>query len=248
MDQPGSVAVTSAGNDQNDPLAWFANPAIAQGGHYQVRAEIADPSVAELEAAGMNYPAWVQDRYLQVPQDIRPVIQTLAEQVTSGQSTPYDKAEAVTNYLRNTIQYSLTVPPPPPGEDPAVWILFDYKKGFCNYYASDEALILRSIGIPARMAVGFAQGKSNGNSFAVLNYNAHAWPEVYFPNIGWIEFEPTVNQNQIVRPLTKPQIVTQQKTTLRPTQTHVNQKRILWPSQIRQPSRFHSIHYSTRVY
>ncbi len=210
VDQPGSVIVTSEDNGQNDPLAWFANPAIAQGGRYQVRAEIADPSVAELEAAGTNYPTWVQDRYLEVPQDIRPAIQTLAQQITSGQSTPYDKAEAITNYLRNTIQYALTVPPPPPGEDPAVWILFDYKKGFCNYYASDEALMLRSIGIPARMAVGFAQGESNGDSFAVLNYNAHAWPEVYFPGMGWVGFEPTVNQNPIVRPLTKPQIATQQ--------------------------------------
>ena len=210
VDQPGSVIVTSADNGQNDPIAWFANPAIAQGGRYQVRAEIADPSVAELEATGTNYPAWVQDRYLEVPQDIRPVIQTLAEQVTSGQLTPYDKAEAITNYLRNTIQYSLTVPPPPPGEDPAVWILFDYKKGFCNYYASDEVLMLRSIGIPARMAVGFAEGESNGDSFAVLNYDAHAWPEIYFSSIGWVGFEPTVNQKPIVRPLTKPQIATQQ--------------------------------------
>jgi Transglutaminase-like superfamily len=210
VDQPGSVIVASIDSGQNDPLAWFANPAIAQGNHYQVRAEIADPSVAELEATGTNYPAWVQDRYLEVPQDIRPAIQTLAEQITSGQSTPYDKAEVVTNYLRNTIQYTLTVPPPPPGEDPAVWILFDYKKGFCNYYASDEVLMLRSIGIPARMAVGFAQGESNGDSFAVLNYNAHAWPEVYFPDIGWVGFEPTVNQKPIARPLIKSEIATQQ--------------------------------------
>ena len=159
VDQPGSVIVTSIDSGQNDPLAWFANPAIAQGGHYQVRAEIAYPSVAELEATGANYPAWVQDRYLEVPQDIRPVIQTLAGQVTNGQSTPYDKTEAVTNYLRNTIQYSLTVPPPPPGEDPAVWVLFEYKKGFCNYYASAEVLMLRSIGIPARHGSGFCAGR-----------------------------------------------------------------------------------------
>ena len=210
VDEPGSVIVTSVDGVQNDPLAWFANPAIAQGAHYQVNAEIADPSVAELEATGTNYPAWVQDRYLEVPQEIRPAIHTLAEQITSRQSTPYDKAEAVTNYLRNTIQYALTVPPPPPGVDPAVWILFNYKKGFCNYYASDEILMLRSIGIPARMAVGFAQGEGHGDSFAVLNFNAHAWPEVYFSDIGWVGFEPTVNQKPIVRPLIKPQLATQQ--------------------------------------
>ncbi len=217
VDQPGSVSVISAGSGQNDPIAWFANPSIAQGGRYQVRAEVADPTVTELETAGTNYPTWVENRYLEVPQNIQVVIQTLAQQVVHGQSTSYDQAEAITNYLRNTIQYSTTVPPPPPGEDPAVWVLFDYKKGFCNYYASAEVLMLRSIGIPARLAVGFAEGESNNDSvdgksisFTVLNHDAHAWPEVYFPDIGWVELEPTVNQNPIVRPETRSQIANQQ--------------------------------------
>ena len=218
VDQPGSVSVASIENGQNDPLAWFANPPIARGGHYEVRAEIADPTVAELEAAGTNYPAWVQDRYLEVPQNIQAVIQTLANQVTNGQSTPYDQTQAITNYLRNTIQYSTTVPSPPPGEDPAVWVLFDYKKGFCNYYASAEILMLRSIGIPARLAVGFAEGESNNDlpshqhnseSYTVLNHDAHAWPEVYFPGIGWVEFEPTASQSPIVRPESRSQIANQ---------------------------------------
>ena len=73
-DQPGNVSVTFIENGQNDPLAWFADPPIEQGGRYQVRAEIADPTIAELEAAGTNYPAWVQDRYLEVPQNIQAVI------------------------------------------------------------------------------------------------------------------------------------------------------------------------------
>jgi transglutaminase-like putative cysteine protease len=214
MDQSGSVSFTLDDHKQADPLAWFANPAIAQGGRYQVRAEIADPSVAELEAAGTNYPAWVQGRYLEVPQDIRTMFQTLADQVTTGKSTPYEKAEAITNYLRETIQYSTTVSPAPPGQDPAVWVLFDTKKGFCNYYASDEVLLLRSIGIPARMAVGFAEGEGSNNdsarseTFTVRNHDAHAWPEVYFPNIGWVEFEPTASQNPIVRPATQQPIAT----------------------------------------
>ena len=219
VDQPGSVSVDSIANGQNDPFAWFANPPIAQGGRYQVRAEIDDPTVTDLEAAGMSYPSWVQDRYLEVPQNIQVMIQTLADKVVSGQSTPYDKTQAITNYLRNTIQYSTTVPSPPPNEDPAVWVLFNYKKGFCNYYASAEILMLRSIGIPARLAVGFAEGETNNNllgdhtngeSYTVLSRDAHAWPEVYFPGIGWVEFEPTVSQGPIVRPESKSQIANQQ--------------------------------------
>jgi transglutaminase-like putative cysteine protease len=210
MDQRGNVSITSINNAESDPLAWFAKPFIGQGGHYQVRAKIGDPTVEELKSAGTNYPAWVRNRYLEIPPSIQTQIQTLAAQLTSGASTPYDKAQAITNYLRNTIQYTTAVPPPPTDEDPAVWVLFDYKKGFCNYYASDEVLMLRSIGIPARLAVGFAQGELTNDTYTVVNHDAHAWPEVYFPNVGWVEFEPTVNQNPIARPETKALVPTPQ--------------------------------------
>jgi hypothetical protein len=70
------------------------------------------------------------------------------------------------------------------------------------YSASAEVLMLRSIGIPARLAVGFAQGSydEDSNTYTVLRRDSHAWPEVYFPNIGWVEFEPTGNQTPLVRP------------------------------------------------
>jgi hypothetical protein len=86
--------------------------------------------------------------------------------------------------------------------DPLLWVLSDYKKGFCMYYASAEVLMLRTLGIPARMAVGFAQGKLDpqNDTYTVLRGDAHAWPEVYFPGVGWVEFEPTGNQDPLVRP------------------------------------------------
>jgi hypothetical protein len=97
--------------------------------------------------------------------------------------------------------YSETIPSPPPGTDPVNWFLSGWKSGFCNYYASSEVLLLRSLDIPARMVVGYAQGKANENGvYSVRGQDAHAWPEVYFPGIGWVEFEPTVNQSAIVRP------------------------------------------------
>jgi hypothetical protein len=71
------------------------------------------------------------------------------------------------------------------------------------YSASAEVLLLRSLGIPARMAVGFAQGEYDAaqGRYVVARLNSHAWPEVYFPNIGWVEFEPTGNQDPLERPL-----------------------------------------------
>jgi hypothetical protein len=64
--------------------------------------------------------------------------------------------------------------------------------------------MLRSLGVPARLAVGFSQGERNGSDYIVRRYDAHAWPEVYFPDIGWVEFEPTGNQPALNRPLPPP--------------------------------------------
>src|SRR5687767_11533052 len=80
------------------------------------------------------------------------------------------------------------------------WFLFNWKSGYCNYYASAEVLMLRSLGIPARLAVGYAQGEENDDgTFTVYERDAHAWPQVYFPAIGWVDFEPTASQPPIER-------------------------------------------------
>ncbi len=185
-----------------DVISWAANPPLQKGDEYQVRAEVANPDVEELTAAGTDYPQWVKDHYLQIPDDVRPKIQSLAESLTTGLATPYDKANAITSYLRTTIQYSTSVTQPPRGQDPVLWVLLNSKQGFCNYYASAEVLMLRSLGIPARLAVGYAQGQydTGAQAYIVRNRDAHAWPEVYFPNLGWVEFEPTANQSPLSRP------------------------------------------------
>jgi len=111
---------------------------------------------------------------------------------------------ALTRYLRANIEYSETITETRPAEqDPLDWFLFDTQVGFCNYYASSEVMLLRSLGIPARLAVGFAEGEHQGGTttYLVLERNAHAWPEVYFPGFGWVEFEPTVSEDPILRPL-----------------------------------------------
>ncbi len=202
VDQPGTIQSTVVEKTTYDILSWQAVPPIPSDEVYQVQAEISNPTVEDLRSAGTDYPDWVTNRYLEVPARLKADLQTLTANVTTGQSTPYDQALAITSYLRSTIQYSTSVPAPPTGQDPVLWVLLDYQKGFCNYYASAEVLMLRSIGIPARLAVGFAQGEfdSGTRSYTVRNRDAHAWPEVYFPNIGWIEFEPTASQFPLNRP------------------------------------------------
>lgn len=195
---------------------------IHPGEQYTVRSAIDAETVSELRAADTAYPQWVLDEYLQLPNNITPRTRELAKNIAVGLSNPYDIANAVTDYLRNNIEYNQSISQPPPNQERIDWFLFDYKKGFCNYYASAEVILLRSLGIPARMAVGFAQGErevppiqqlppgvgrdiihgqiSETSTYVVRHKDAHAWPEVFFPGIGWVIFEPTVSQPPLFRP------------------------------------------------
>jgi transglutaminase-like putative cysteine protease len=195
---------------------------IRPGEQYDVRSAIDDMTVKMLKDAGTDYPQWVVDDYLELPADITPRTKELAKNIASGLSNPYDIVNAVTEYLRTNIQYDLSISKPPSNQERIDWFLFDYKKGFCNYYASAEVILLRSLGIPARLAVGFAQGEQEATStqqlpagiskdinraqiseistYVVRQRDAHAWPEVFFPEIGWVNFEPTVSQSPLSRP------------------------------------------------
>ena len=174
----------------------MATPPVNPGDNYRERVSISRPTVSQLQTSSTTYPAWVTSRYLQVPQGFPANIKALAEQVTLGKTNPYDKAEAITEYLRTAIQYNGSIPVPPSSEDPLEWFLFELKQGYCNYYASAEVMMLRTLGIPARLAVGYAQGEFNPQTgvYTVRQKDAHAWPEVYFNGVGWVEFEPTASQ------------------------------------------------------
>jgi transglutaminase-like putative cysteine protease len=208
----GSI-LTSPADGVNDIVSWSASPSLLPGETYQMDAVLRNPTIEQLRTAGTEYPEWVANKYLQLPQDFSPKIKNLAAEITVGAETPYDKAVAITNYLRQNIEYADQLPATPARKDTLEWILFEYKKAYCVYYATSEILMLRSLGIPARMAVGFSQGavlrdrenlieENNAPSrFLVREKNAHAWPEVYFPGIGWVEFEPTGNQAPLDRPV-----------------------------------------------
>lgn len=203
VSRPGRIQIVTTEAGEQDLLAWAADPRLVAGEQYEVTASLVNPSIQQLQEAGTGYPQWVTDRYLQLPEDFSPRIAELADQITQELDSPYDKATAITRYLRREIEYVNPLPETPPaGVDPIEWVLFDLKQGFCNYYAAAEVLMLRSVGVPARMAAGFAEGSfdSESNVYTVRSLNAHAWPEVFFPGIGWIEFEPTGNQDPLERP------------------------------------------------
>lgn len=179
-----------------DLVTLLAKPTLSVGEKVQALAWVSAPTVEQLRSAGQDYPDWVKSRYLQLPDDFPKSVGELAREVTAGQETAYDKVMAITAYLRQNIAYQPQVPLPPTNRDPIEWFLFEYKGGFCNYYASAEVLMLRSVGIPARMVTGYAAGFYDPQQaeYRVRVMDSHAWPEVFFPGIGWVEFEPTASQ------------------------------------------------------
>jgi transglutaminase-like putative cysteine protease len=201
VSHPSELVALQVPEEKVDPVEFLSNPPVMSGEKYLVHANVSGPTVLQLRSAGDTYPDWVTAENLQLPDNLPPEIVTLAHQITARALTPYDKADAITQYLRSHITYSTTVGNPPSGRDSLDWFLFDSKKGFCNYYATAGVVLLRSVGIPARLVVGFAQGEfSPPDLYVVREQDEHAWPEVYFPGIGWVEFEPTSNQAPLVRP------------------------------------------------
>jgi len=175
---------------------------VLEGETYRVIGSLAAPRASSLRADANLYPEWVRKRYLQLPDSLPPSIAELARTIVAGAPTAYDQAVAVTAWLRSTIAYQRVTSQPPSDMDPVEWFLFDSRVGFCDYYASAEVLMLRTLGVPARMATGFAQGEfdSETDSYFVSELDAHAWPEVFFPSYGWVEFEPTTSQAPLLRP------------------------------------------------
>ena len=178
-----------------------SNAAVEKGEAYQVVSASSQATVDQLRSAGNGYPEWIIDRYLQLP-PISERTRNLALEITESHDTPFDKTQAVERYLRNNIKYNERILAPPPGVDKVDYILFEVGEAYCDYYATSMITMLRSVGIPARMAAGFARGTFDADKgvFHVVNADAHSWVEVYFPNYGWIEFEPTAAQPTIIRP------------------------------------------------
>jgi Transglutaminase-like superfamily len=159
-----------------------------------------DPSISRMQQAGADIPGWIAERYMQLPSEIPERVQNLADELTSGSETAYDKARAIETYLR-TYPYNLDIPAPPPDQDVVDYFLFELTEGYCDYYATAMVILARLTGLPARLAVGYASGSYDAvnNRYIVTETDAHSWPEIYFPDIGWVSFEPTAGRPAIIR-------------------------------------------------
>ncbi|NHN43214.1 transglutaminase domain-containing protein [Halorubellus sp. JP-L1] len=148
-----------------------------------------DPSV--LAESGYDYPRRIEDAYLDVDENVSSRVESLATRVTADEANPYAEARAIESWLEANKEYSLNATTDP-SEPVTHQFLFEMGAGYCQYFASSMAVMLRSQGIPARYVVGYAPGTPVGEeTYAVTGSKAHAWVEAYFEGVGWVRFDPT---------------------------------------------------------
>ena len=180
----------------DDVDAVFARTSVEPGTAYQVTGARSVAGENELAGAGTEYPEWVRDRYLSLPETVTPRTAELARQLTAAAANPLEQARAIERFVRTTITYDEAVSEPPDDVDLVDYLLFERQRGYCEYYASAMAVMLRSVGVPSRVVVGFYPGQYDAERGGTLyrQKNAHAWVEVFFPTFGWTAFEPTASR------------------------------------------------------
>lgn len=164
---------------------------LSDGDTYNSFGSESTATAEQLIAAGADYPQWVKDRYLQLPKSLPQRVRD-ASAAAAGTGSAYEQAKAIEEYLR-TFPYDLTVPSPPAGRDTVDYFLFDLKRGYFDYQSTAMAVMLRTLGIPARVAVGYALDPAavKDTTYTVKKQDAYAWVEVFFPKYGWVTFNPT---------------------------------------------------------
>jgi transglutaminase-like putative cysteine protease len=177
------VRVTAEGGLQPDG-------SLSQGDRYTVESQVVAASPDELRDAGTDYPDGVVERYTQLPANQPERVAERTSRITANAENPYDIARVVEQWLENNREYSLDVDRP--SGNIADAFLFEMDAGYCTYYATTMVSMLRTQGIPARLVVGYTPGEQVArDTWVARGLDSHAWVEVYFPEVGWIRFDPT---------------------------------------------------------
>jgi transglutaminase-like putative cysteine protease len=176
-----------------------------QGQSYTAESLALEPTVQQLEDAGAFVPPSVSHD-LFVPFDAPKIITDTARKVTAGATNAYEKAVDLQNYFQyGGFNYS-TVAPVRDSYDGdsmrSIAAFLKVKSGYCVHFASAMAVMARTLGIPARIAMGYLPGsvtgtRDNRQLLQVTSDELHAWPELYFSGVGWVPFEPTVSRGTL---------------------------------------------------
>ncbi|MBH0082996.1 DUF3488 and transglutaminase-like domain-containing protein [Salinibacterium sp. SWN167] len=184
-----------------DGLTVSTDDSNSRGQNYEVAFVSPAPSVEQLEAAPTTLPDSFE-RYLELPETLPSIVTETAHAVAGGETTRFDQALALQSFFADgDFTYSEDAPVAEEYDGSGAGVLGEFlaaKSGYCVHFASAMAAMARSLEIPSRVVVGFTPGEriaddSDERRFLVSTDNLHAWPELYFPTIGWIRFEPTVS-------------------------------------------------------
>ncbi|XGI84566.1 transglutaminase domain-containing protein [Halorutilales archaeon Cl-col2-1] len=149
--------------------------------------------VEALSSSSSEYPPEIRERYLQTPETVPERLAEKTSDITRGDPTAYAKAESVEDWLETNKEYSLQVERPNSTRGGvADSFVFGMEEGYCVYYATSMTAMLRTQGVPARYVTGYLPGDSVGeDTWGQRGVDSHAWVQVYFPDVGWVDFDPT---------------------------------------------------------
>lgn len=188
--QPVEVLLGNGGGMRvNKEFQVITDKAMYKNDKYIIKALLPDEIPGEIGTTAIN----VEEKYLQLPLELSPNIKEMADAITRGIDTPYLKAIAIRDHLRSNYTYATDVPIVPFHKEFVEYFLFEEKQGYCTYFATALAIMLRTQNIPARYIEGYVlPSKINSEGlYEVRQKNAHAWVEAYFPEMGWITIEAT---------------------------------------------------------
>jgi transglutaminase-like putative cysteine protease len=185
---------------ENGTLSVRSTTNSMEGERYTVSSLDVQPTIQQLEAAGSS----ASNPLAKVPSGLDPIVAATARQVTAKAKSDFDKAVALQTWFRGgTFTYSTRTPATGGFDGSGLNVIVPFlkaKSGYCVHFATTMAVMARTLGIPARVAVGFLpgklthQGKNKTAVWEVSSANLHAWPELYFKGIGWVRFEPTTSR------------------------------------------------------
>jgi transglutaminase-like putative cysteine protease len=175
-----------------EPVSVTTPRTLGSGESYTVTSRIAVSSLEALAAVGGDWPEVISNQYRRLPLGFPDEIGQLAEEITRDATTPYAKVTAIDNYL-SRFPYDEDIEPPPPNADGVAYFLFTQRSGYCLYYASAMVVMLRSVDVPARLAIGYLPGErgADNEEYTLHNSYYHAWAQAYFAGFGWIDLEAT---------------------------------------------------------
>ena len=191
---------------------------LEENQRYVVTTYVSTAEASELSDSTDQYPAWIADRYLQLPETLPRRVRELANNIVedADAETPWEKTMAIKEFLQDQV-YSLEIEGPGPFDDGIEYFLFntinepcpsDYpdcdvskRKGYSQYYGSAGTVLLRSVGVPARMIAGWSAGEyiPDQGQFLIRDRNRHGWTQIYAPPYGWIDIEVTPGRATVPR-------------------------------------------------